>query len=215
MTRQLKLLFIALLATATSPLLQAASITARLMPGTEYIEIFLDGRDVKPPFTLGAANLEVVCIDKTGKESINKVRFPHRGLMPGYYRAATLLPSICVKVTGFGEYTITLSRGKADGFGEAEAGQVISRPPKGHHKMIKSRFNRPVVNGYRVDWCKIWGAQCGKPAATQFCQKIGYKHAVNWEVENDIGLSTATIVLADGRLCDKAFCDGFAYIQCQ
>jgi len=214
MSRQLKLLFAALLAITTSPLLQAASIAAQPMPGTGYIEIFLDGRDIKPPLTLGAANLEVICIDRANKKSLNNIRFPHSGLLPGYYRAAALLPSHCIKVTGFGEYTIRLDRGKADGV-ESRTGRAAGKPPKGEHKKIRRRFNRPVINGYRVDWCKSWGAQCGKPAANQFCQKIGYSHATGWKEESNIGLATATIVLADGKLCDKAFCDGFAYIQCQ
>lgn len=76
------------------------------------------------------------------------------------------------------------------------------------------RFEDPSVRGYRLDFCKHWGRDCGEPAATLWCRERGFERATRFAVEQDIGARTPTVVFGDGRLCSEASCDGFAYIEC-
>gem|GEM_PF-4669469 len=48
-------------------------------------------------------------------------------------------------------------------------------------------FNAPRMRGYRLDWCKHFGRECGAPAATLFCREKGYERAVRWAIEPRIG----------------------------
>ncbi len=75
-------------------------------------------------------------------------------------------------------------------------------------------FYNPEISGYRLDWCRVWASQCGKPAADEFCKKQGYTEAVRWEMAPDIGNITPTKVIGTGQICDQGFCDGFKYIEC-
>jgi hypothetical protein len=78
-------------------------------------------------------------------------------------------------------------------------------------------FNNPMIEGYRLDWCLHWGKQCGKAAANAWCsRKMGKAdgYAIRWEVDADIGVSSPTYVIADEKVCDRNFCDGFKWIEC-
>jgi len=69
----------------------------------------------------------------------------------------------------------------------------------------------PLVNGARVDWCLIWGADCGQPAADYFCNKQGYARAETWRKEP----AETTFIIGDGTSCSGAGrCDGFSFIRC-
>jgi hypothetical protein len=74
----------------------------------------------------------------------------------------------------------------------------------------------PTYAGYRVDWCKTWGTDCGKPAAEAFCDvKYGSSwFASAWKQAANIGASTPTRTLGDGSVCNQAYCDGFERITC-
>ncbi len=78
-------------------------------------------------------------------------------------------------------------------------------------------FNNPKIQGYRLDWCLHWATQCGKPAANAWCAKKYGKadgYAKSWKIAADIGASSPTYVIGDGKVCNQAFCDGFKSITC-
>ncbi|MBM5811304.1 MAG: hypothetical protein FJ191_04970 [Gammaproteobacteria bacterium] len=75
-------------------------------------------------------------------------------------------------------------------------------------------FEPPMHAGYRVDICRVWGSECGQPAADEFCRLQGFERADFFMVDNDIGAATPTRILADGKVCDQGFCDGFGAIHC-
>ncbi len=78
-------------------------------------------------------------------------------------------------------------------------------------------FPKPKAGPYRVDWCLIWGAQCGQPAADKFCQNNSYLNATDFDEAVDIGASVppiATIVQGTGQVCNAPNCDGFSQITC-
>lgn len=68
-------------------------------------------------------------------------------------------------------------------------------------------------NGYAVDICLTWGADCGKPAADSFCRsKLGIRavsssHAIGYD-------NPPTILPRTGQTCTDAFCDRFTRITC-
>jgi hypothetical protein len=79
-------------------------------------------------------------------------------------------------------------------------------------------FINPTIEGYRLDWCLHWGDQCGKPAADAWCAKKMGKaggYAKEWKEAEDIGASSPTYVMGDGKICDQESCDGFQSITCE
>lgn len=71
-------------------------------------------------------------------------------------------------------------------------------------------FNAPGVGGKRLDWCLKWGAQCGKPAADEFCRKQGFDAALGFQQAPKAG---PTVVLGTGQACGPV-CDAFQSIEC-
>jgi hypothetical protein len=65
--------------------------------------------------------------------------------------------------------------------------------------------------GRRVDFCLHWFAECGQPAADQFCKLSGYTRSVAWTPAEKVG---QTLVLGDNKPCNDARCDGFTPISC-
>ncbi|HEY7496010.1 MAG TPA: hypothetical protein VIH59_33530 [Candidatus Tectomicrobia bacterium] len=76
-------------------------------------------------------------------------------------------------------------------------------------------FEKPTVDGYRLDICRSWGIDCEAPAANDFCVLKGYRGASAWAIDHDIGAQRPTKLPATGQICDQSFCDGFAFIECQ
>jgi hypothetical protein len=76
-------------------------------------------------------------------------------------------------------------------------------------------FVKPKVGIFRLDWCKVWAGQCGKPAADKFCQTKGFTQSNNFEEAVDIGASTPTIIITSGQQCADPSCDGFTFITCE
>lgn len=75
-------------------------------------------------------------------------------------------------------------------------------------------FRNPKIKGYRLDWCRFWGLQCGKEAAHAFCRFKGYLRAKSWEI--DCGPNVfPTYVIETGQICNRAGCCGFKYIECE
>ena len=73
------------------------------------------------------------------------------------------------------------------------------------------RFVEPVVTGYGVDICLNWGANCGKPAADEFCRRQGFAESSSSTVRED---APPTLVLGDNAVCGEGFCDRFSEIVC-
>ncbi len=78
----------------------------------------------------------------------------------------------------------------------------------------RRRFLNPSIGGYRLDWCRRWGQECGKPAADAFCRSRGFKEAVAFQEAFDIGARTPTKIISSGKICSDSFCDGFEFIEC-
>lgn len=76
-------------------------------------------------------------------------------------------------------------------------------------------FVKPKIGIFRLDWCKVWAGQCGKPAADKFCQTRGFTQSNNFEEAVDIGASTPTVIISSGQQCADPGCDGFTFITCQ
>lgn len=75
-------------------------------------------------------------------------------------------------------------------------------------------YEPPLHQGLRVDVCRLWSQGCGQPAVDYFCELQHYTQAFAFEIAADIGASTPTRTLEDGRICDQAYCDGFRSITC-
>ncbi len=76
------------------------------------------------------------------------------------------------------------------------------------------RFAAPAWRGQRIDFCYRWGQACGQPAAVDFCKRMGYGGASQFERADDIGAAGPTRILGDGRTCSAPDCDGFASVTC-
>ena len=84
----------------------------------------------------------------------------------------------------------------------------------GGHRAEAADFWDPMIQGYRLDVCRVWGNECGKPAADAFCQRKGFDRATSFTVAHDIGAQSPTRVISSGQICNQAFCDGFRKITC-
>jgi hypothetical protein len=73
----------------------------------------------------------------------------------------------------------------------------------------------PKHNGYRVDVCKVWGMECGQPAADEWCRRRGKQRARSYAIEQNIGATEPTIVIGSGQLCKDTYCDAFSRIACE
>lgn len=80
----------------------------------------------------------------------------------------------------------------------------------------RRRFRAPMVGGRgRLDYCKYFGRDCGRPAADAFCKSQGYTAAVSFRIQHNIGSNrTPTATIGDRRLCVDRECDGFQEIVC-
>ncbi len=82
-------------------------------------------------------------------------------------------------------------------------------------KVPSSRvFANPVNNGHRLDVCREWGANCGKPAADAFCQAKGFSESMQHTVDPEPGYAS-TRVISSGQICQGNFCTGFQQIICR
>ena len=72
-------------------------------------------------------------------------------------------------------------------------------------------FNNPTIGGVALDWCREWGANCGKPAADAFCQFHGYQESSNLAMRND---KPPTVVIRGGAFCQEDFCDRITSVAC-
>ncbi len=79
-------------------------------------------------------------------------------------------------------------------------------------KIILKKINNPKVAGYALDLCKVWGTQCGLPAATAYCKSKGYLSAKSYKVRKD---SPPTKIIKGGGLCVENYCDRISQVTCK
>lgn len=72
-------------------------------------------------------------------------------------------------------------------------------------------YNQPRWFDDRLDWCLNWSADCGKPAADNFCKRRRYTGASRFAAESGVG---RTRVSGTNQICSGSFCTGFKYITC-
>lgn len=101
------------------------------------------------------------------------------------------------------------------GYKDAAMSRSIKVMSKGTPSDKPNIFYNPTYKGYRLDICLTWGSNCQEPAATKFCQEMGYARAKSWDIAHDIGHITPTYVIGDGKICNQSFCDGFKFIECE
>jgi hypothetical protein len=78
-----------------------------------------------------------------------------------------------------------------------------------------SNFNNPSLHGIRIDFCRHFGSDCGKPAADLFCREKGFAEAARFAIDENVGgRGIQTLVFGDGRTCDGQGCSGFRTITC-
>lgn len=72
-------------------------------------------------------------------------------------------------------------------------------------------YDRPTIDGMRVDRCLRWAEDCDQPAADAFCAANGH-----WKAESFAWEYTGpTRTLGDGLVCeDPSSCGAFSSIQC-
>lgn len=75
-------------------------------------------------------------------------------------------------------------------------------------------YNEPRYRDIRLDWCLTWGADCGRPAAVEFCRRRRFEDVVVFRAEN-VGRSQPTRLIGSDQVCSgEDFCTAFAYITC-
>lgn len=82
-------------------------------------------------------------------------------------------------------------------------------PNEGTEQVI---FKAPMFKGRRLDWCRGFATDCGKPAADAYCEMKGYDEAAEFVMAADIG---KTRIISTGQKCNDSTCDGFKSIICQ
>lgn len=75
-------------------------------------------------------------------------------------------------------------------------------------------FTFPVYDVYRLNYCLNSEGGCGETAASKWCELKGFKRAVAWQKDNNIGGIFPTFLIGDRRICAQYKCDGFAEITC-
>lgn len=73
-------------------------------------------------------------------------------------------------------------------------------------------FKKPKYKGKRLDWCREWSANCGKPAADAYCEFKGFSGSTDFAMAEDIG---NTRLISNGQSCTEPFCDGFKFVTCK
>lgn len=76
---------------------------------------------------------------------------------------------------------------------------------------VEKTFENPKQGGQRLDWCKTFQQDCGKPAANAWCVSKDYKNAANFTKEENVG---KTRTIGDGSICEDSNCDSFSQITC-
>jgi hypothetical protein len=87
---------------------------------------------------------------------------------------------------------------------------VTCQDPIPRHRI----FANPVWRGERLDVCREWGTNCGKPAADAFCRTKGFSDALHAEADPEPGYASTKVISSD-QVCRGSFCTGFQQIICR
>jgi len=91
----------------------------------------------------------------------------------------------------------------------------MNRRQPSTRQQLEQRFDKPMVAGVPLDWCKTWATDCGKPAADLFCIKNHYAGAVRWDTTRVQQIR----ILSTNQICqvgkNSSVCDAFSYIICK
>jgi hypothetical protein len=124
--------------------------------------------------------------------------------LPGYvWREASPSDLVCVT-----PYIRALTASENRQAENQRAGGVYERLRDEHP------YKEPRWFGYRLDWCRDLGANCGKAAADNFCKRNIYTGARDFEQDPNIGASQPTMVSGTNQVCNQDYCNGFKYIIC-
>jgi|HubBroStandDraft_4_1064222.scaffolds.fasta_scaffold422258_2 hypothetical protein len=100
--------------------------------------------------------------------------------------------------------------------GDDNAPSLPRKPAPAEQKRGSGTFDRPTINGARVDWCLQWngglGAECGEPAATAFCKIKGFSHDLSWTHEQ---VPAAYLIGEKTRFDCPLGCTAFVHITCE
>ena len=75
-------------------------------------------------------------------------------------------------------------------------------------------FRNPMLESYRLGYCKASGLNCGERVATEWCVNQGFEYASDWNLEQAIGALQPTMSVDQGNVCHGDQCDAFAAITC-
>lgn len=75
-------------------------------------------------------------------------------------------------------------------------------------------FVNPTINSTRVDFCLNWGANCGQPAADEFCIRKNFNLGAVSGGFSGVNIKP-TLVLGNNLMCNADFCFGFSQIECR
>jgi hypothetical protein len=93
---------------------------------------------------------------------------------------------------------------------------TVDKVPLGEYCPEPGRpYTKPMVDDYRLDWCRMPAAECGQAAAEAWCAKQGYHGLLYFTEDPDVGQQgIVTKVIGTGELCDAGYCDSFQTISC-
>ena len=79
----------------------------------------------------------------------------------------------------------------------------------------EEKFWSPEEHNLKLDWCRKFERECGKPAADAYCKSKGYSYASSYPKTQSPDELTMTI--GDHAVCNPQFhgCDTFNYIVCR
>ena len=95
-----------------------------------------------------------------------------------------------------------------------QSAAAATQPPPAPVSPGSRRFQFPVHDEYRLNFCLTSGKDCGQPAAKAWCETQGFNRVTSWQKESHTGALFPTIVLGEERVCARYLCDGFKEIVC-
>lgn len=75
-------------------------------------------------------------------------------------------------------------------------------------------FQNPRWKGMRLDNCRSFARDCGKPAADAWCVASGFASSFHHVLDSTRGRGSTRIISND-QICNGDFCVGFQMIVCQ
>jgi hypothetical protein len=79
-------------------------------------------------------------------------------------------------------------------------------------KEAKVTIVNPQLDGYALDFCREWAANCGLPAANAYCISKGHARALRFE---SVKSTQKTRIINGGQVCDAAYCTRISQVECE